>query len=257
MIHTALASVTFRHLSIKEIIELVKKAGLDGIEWGGDIHVPHGNLKTAKLVNKMTRDAGLEIVSYGSYYRVGVSEQKGIKFRDVLETAKLLDTSNIRVWAGNKSAKFIIPEERNRIVKESRRIAEMSKSYGIKISFEYHDHTLTDSAGSTRQFLEEIKHEDVRTYWQPYVDKSLDFNVRSIKELLDYISNFHVFYWYPDKNSRLLLEEGRKHWRNYLKILKKVNSKNYAILEFVKDNTMVNFIRDAALLKSLLKDLYS
>jgi sugar phosphate isomerase/epimerase len=41
MIHTALASVTFRHLTFEEIIELVRKAGLDGIEWGGDIHVPY------------------------------------------------------------------------------------------------------------------------------------------------------------------------------------------------------------------------
>jgi hypothetical protein len=45
MIRTGLVSVTFRQLSAEEIIKLVVCAGLEGIEWGGDIHVPHGDLK--------------------------------------------------------------------------------------------------------------------------------------------------------------------------------------------------------------------
>ena len=44
------------------IIEAVKAAGLDGIEWGGDVHVPHGDVETAKRVAKLMEEAGLEII---------------------------------------------------------------------------------------------------------------------------------------------------------------------------------------------------
>ena len=45
---TGLLSVTFRHLPFERIIELAAEAGLDGIEWGGDVHVPPGDLKQAE-----------------------------------------------------------------------------------------------------------------------------------------------------------------------------------------------------------------
>ena len=47
---TGLVSVTFRELASREIVALVANAGLDGIEWGGDVHVPHGELSTARQV---------------------------------------------------------------------------------------------------------------------------------------------------------------------------------------------------------------
>lgn len=66
---SGLVSVTFRNLAIKEIVKIVVEAGLDGIEWGGDIHVPHGDLQVAKQTMRMTEDAGLTVTAYGSYYR--------------------------------------------------------------------------------------------------------------------------------------------------------------------------------------------
>ena len=48
---TGLVSVTFRKLTPEKIIELVSEAGLNAIEWGGDVHVPHGDLKRAAEVD--------------------------------------------------------------------------------------------------------------------------------------------------------------------------------------------------------------
>ena len=90
MIKSGLVSITFRQLSPGDIIDLVKKAGLDGIEWGGDIHVPHGDIAKAEEVYSLTRDAGLDIPAYGSYYKVGESEQEGLAFNDVLISAAAL-----------------------------------------------------------------------------------------------------------------------------------------------------------------------
>jgi len=81
MIHPGLVSVTFRHLSAKNVVDLAVQAGLTGIEWGGDKHVPHGDLKIAKQVREYSIKAGLEVTAYGSYYRVGSSEKKNLHFR--------------------------------------------------------------------------------------------------------------------------------------------------------------------------------
>ena len=64
-----LVSITFRQLSAEKIVGLVSAAGLQGIEWGGDIHVPHGDVKRAEEVKRMTLDSGLEVSAYGSYYK--------------------------------------------------------------------------------------------------------------------------------------------------------------------------------------------
>lgn len=59
MIYTGLVSNTFRKLSPREIIALVVKAGLRGIEWGGDRYVSNGGLKHSRAVGRITVDAGL------------------------------------------------------------------------------------------------------------------------------------------------------------------------------------------------------
>ncbi|MCI6289144.1 MAG: sugar phosphate isomerase/epimerase, partial [Lentisphaeria bacterium] len=65
---TGLLSVIFRHLPFERIIELTAEAGLDGIEWGSDVHVPPGDLKQAEKIGEATRSAGLINFSYGSYW---------------------------------------------------------------------------------------------------------------------------------------------------------------------------------------------
>ena len=69
MIKTGMASVTFRQFDVDEVIRRTKEAGLMAIEWGGDVHVPHGDLDKARYTADKMRENGLEIASYGSYYR--------------------------------------------------------------------------------------------------------------------------------------------------------------------------------------------
>ncbi len=65
-LRSGLVSVTFRQLTPSAIITLVTRAGLDGIEWGGDVHVPHGDLVRARQVRQQTIQAGLQSAAYGS-----------------------------------------------------------------------------------------------------------------------------------------------------------------------------------------------
>src|SRR5687768_14765950 len=64
-IQPGLVSVTFRKLSPAEVVRVAVDAGLTSIEWGGDIHVPHGDLARAKEVAAMTTEAGLSASAYG------------------------------------------------------------------------------------------------------------------------------------------------------------------------------------------------
>jgi len=43
MIKIGLVSISFRDLFPKQIVDMVAEVGLDAIEWGGDVHVPHGD----------------------------------------------------------------------------------------------------------------------------------------------------------------------------------------------------------------------
>ena len=58
---TSVASVTFRRKSVCEVAELARRAGLDAIEWGGDIHVPPGNAQAARAALHCTRENGLTV----------------------------------------------------------------------------------------------------------------------------------------------------------------------------------------------------
>ena len=66
-----LCSITFRDKTVDEVITLVKKADLDAIEWGSDIHVPETDLSNAKAVAKKMAHANLIASSYGTYYKLG------------------------------------------------------------------------------------------------------------------------------------------------------------------------------------------
>ena len=42
-----LVSISFRSKSVEEIALAARDAGLEAIEWGGDVHTPHGDIAAA------------------------------------------------------------------------------------------------------------------------------------------------------------------------------------------------------------------
>ncbi|MCX7868671.1 MAG: hypothetical protein N2322_01855, partial [Terrimicrobiaceae bacterium] len=108
-----LVSISFRQLAPAEIVRLCTRAGLGLVEWGGDVHVPHGNLEAAKSVRRLTADAGLHTAAYGSYLRLGQPEPS---LEAVLDTAAELGAPVVRVWAGSKGSAEATPEDWSRVV---------------------------------------------------------------------------------------------------------------------------------------------
>ena len=251
MLHTGLLSITFRQLSANRIVDLTVDAGLDSIEWGGDVHVPHGNLTTARLVQCMTVDSGLFVSAYGSYYRLAEAESP--PFDAVLDTAETLGASHLRVWAGKRGSKDADADYRKAVIDDARRIVELAASRSIIISIEYHNNTLTDTLDSTLDLLSAVDHPNFRTYWQPPHTPDLDAKKHGLTTLLPSVTNVHVFHWHPDTQDRFPLADGESDWKDYIDILRTSDNDHVLSLEFVRHDDKAQFKADAKTFKSWMQ----
>jgi sugar phosphate isomerase/epimerase len=251
MIRPGLVSITFRALSPAEIVALVRSAGLRGIEWGGDIHVPHGDLASAREVRKRTQDAGLTVAAYGSYYRAAQSEPAGLPFARVLESAVELGAPIIRVWAGAAGSAAASPAGRAEVAADLRRVAALAAVARVGVSLEFHNGTLADTADSTARLLTEVGHANLSTYWQPQLGRDTAASAADLRRLLPRLSHLHVFHWLT-LSDRRPLAEGAAPWREYFDVAATAAGERYAMLEYVEGDAPANFLRDAATLKSWL-----
>lgn len=251
MIAPGLTSVTFRDKAPQEVVNLALEAGLMGIEWGGDIHVPPGHMDRAAEVNNLTRKSGLYVSAYGSYYTVGKSKDQGKCFADVLQTAGALGAPLIRIWAGDKGSRESTQGYRKKVLNETREIAEEAGQQGIRLAFEFHENTLNDSYEACYELLTDLNHTEVKTYWQPMHGAGPDVNGAGIDMILPWIAGVHVFHWWPDAEVRLPLRQGAGDWGAYIYRMSRIPRTIFGNLEFVKDDSTEQFLQDAATLLEL------
>lgn len=251
MIKSGIVSITFRNLSPEKIVALAEKAELSAIEWGGDVHVPHGDTEAARRTEQMTRDAGLEAAAYGSYYRAAESEKKGLLFADVLKTAEALGAPLIRVWAGSRNPEDADAGYREAVGTDINRIAEMAAGSGIRIACEFHEGTLTKTAESAAALIEETDHDNLSLLWQPPHRISSAQRSESLQRVMPYLENIHVFHWTDEDGvrQRRPLSEGETEWLRDLRAVSGSGTNHYALLEFVQDDDPECFLRDAAVLR--------
>ena len=253
-----LVSVSLRALAPADIVRAVAGCGLAAVEWGGDVHVPHGNTRVAREVAAMTADAGLACSSYGSYYRGPVSEQDGLRFASVLDTAEALGVDLVRIWAGSTGSAATEPAARAAMADHLRRIAEVAAGRRIRVGLEYHGNTLTDTDSSAAALLAEADHPNLLTYWQPHVDGDDDERVEGLEAVLPRLCALHVFHWQPDptgRSERRPLMEGRERWRRFLSVSSGADDAGTplpVLLEFVRGDTLEQLEHDAAVLRELL-----
>jgi sugar phosphate isomerase/epimerase len=252
MLLPGLVSITFRQLGPAAIIELVRTAGGRAIEWGGDIHVPHGDLVAARQVGDLTRAAGLEVAAYGAYYRLAVSETDGLPFARVLATALALGAPLVRVWAGNRSSQNADAASRAAVVADARRVAAAAHTAGIAVACEFHGGTLTDTNESARRFYSEVDHPNLKAYWQPPVGDTVEYGVAGLRSLLPRLANIHAFHWGPTPAQRQPLSAGAEPWRKYLAVARTTGQRHHVLLEYVADDDPANFTRDLATLREWL-----
>lgn len=249
MIRPGLVSITFRRLSPAEIVDLAAESRLEAIEWGGDVHVPHGDLAAARHAAAVTRDAGLAVAAYGSYYRVAEEDQP--PFETILETAVDLGADRIRVWAARRGSADADDAFRDRVASETRRIADLAAAENVRIIYEWHGGTLTDTTESAVALLRAVGHDNVGTYWQPLRRMPTEQCLAAMDAVAEWLAGLHVFTWDRETGERLPLSDGRDCWPQYL-TRAAAGRDMYALLEFVPDNDPAGLARDAETLRRWL-----
>lgn len=248
-----LVSISFRTLPAPEVLGLAKTAGLVAIEWGGDVHCPHGDEACARHVAAATTAAGMTVAAYGSYYRVGVSEAQGLSFASVLASAVALGAPVIRVWVGASGSASTSDTQRAAIIADARRIAAMSAHSGVRVLSEWHGGTLTDTVASGLDFLQTVDHSHFATVWQPGVGLSTEAALAELTAVLPWVEHLHVFHW--RQHERLPLSDGIDAWRRYLAVSATTGKVRSAALEFVRNDDPAQLVHDAETLLVLLAEI--
>lgn len=247
-----LCSVTLRALPPDRIIELAAECGLKGIEWGADVHVRPHDRATARTVAVQCGNAGLAVMSYGSYVEAG-SHITGQNFADVLEAAQALGAPNIRVWAGRRgvSSAEASLEDRNIAAHALHEMAAKAASLRISLSLEFHPHTLNDDASASHALLTAARHPNLYTYWQPRPGITLDEAATELEAIAPHLTHLHVFSW-TASGERRPLAEGADFWQPLLRRVKSMSTPHggprYALLEFVRGDAPDALRHDAATL---------
>ncbi|MDG4770188.1 TIM barrel protein [Solwaraspora sp. WMMD792] len=249
VLHSGMCSVTLRREPALTVLDVAARAGLRRVEWGGDVHVPPGDTRAAALVRAASQDRGVEVASYGSYFRAGADPDED--FAPVLASAVALGAPRIRIWAGTLGSAEASAEQRRAVVRSSRAAAEQAAAVGVELAFEYHSGTLTDTAESTLRLLADVDHPAVRTYWQPPLDLPDAAAVADLRQVLPWVDAVHVFSWWPGYH-RLPLTARDRLWRDVFAELRGAGRDFDTLLEFVIDDDPARVATEAASLAQLI-----
>ncbi len=251
-IHKGLVSVTFRQLNPVQIIDLAVKSGIDGIEWGADVHIKPGEFDKASTVLEYSNSQGIKVLSYASYYKSGFSDPQD--FDLVLQTAVKLQAPRIRVWAGNKDSSLFSELDYQQMVDDLHRVSALAQSLGIEVGIEFHIATYTDTSLSTQKLFKSLSGSALYSYWQPPLGAPLEDNLQTIRSLGKAIRMVHCFCWTLSNGAliRHPLKEGTDLWIDYLNELIQHTSIDTLSLEFVLDDLEKNFLEDALVLNTMV-----
>lgn len=244
-----LVSVSYRSLAPDALLSLAQSAGLRAIEWGGDIHVPSGKTEVARAVGDATRQAGLLVPEYGSYYRLGQPDRAAASA--VLACARVLSTPRVRIWAGGGNRASLSAAEYAAAVEDARRLC--FENPDLLFCLECHGGTITEDYRDALAFLTDTGCRNLRMFWQPNQFRSHMYNLQSLTALLPYVESVHVFSW--EGNERLPLSAHADRWAEYLRILRDAPAAQvYLLLEFLHDGRIESLLPAAQTLRQWMQN---
>lgn len=183
-------STSFRQIkNTKKIVKIASESAADCIEWGGDVHVK--DTETAKQVKMLCDEAGIEISSYGSYYRVG--SQKADEWKNICEIASAMGAKSIRVWLGDKDSEKTDEKTYAALVEDGKNICAVAKEYNLIICPECHDNTFNNNTDAFLRIRRDIGCDNFRTYFQSRY-KRLEYDLDRLERTLPYIESIHISY---------------------------------------------------------------
>ncbi len=258
MIAPGLCSVTFRSLSADDVIRVACGAGVVGIEWGADVHAPPGGGPTIAALAARSRDAGLEVVSYGSY--LGMAPPDGADDAGVdavLETASALGSPMVRIWTEFGVTPASSDAERRRVTERTGALVDRIADHGLLAALEFHPATLTETAASASRLLDALVRPTLRTHWQPDPTLPPGAALDELSLVTAHLAYLHVFAWGQSGiDDRHPLAEGEALWVPALTLADRegvpIPGRRYALCEYVRDDDPEQFAADARTLRRWL-----
>ncbi len=239
-----LCSVTFRKKSAAQVVLIAKKAGIDYIEWGGDIHVT--NAEEAKTVKSICDNEGIKISSYGSYFNTCEFDKD--KWIQTCKIAKTMDASSVRIWLGKKDSEETDDKEYRVLLENLKKMCDIAADYGLTVCPECHDNTFNNNTDAFLRLKKDLQKDNFKTYFQSRYFR-MEYDLDRIDRTFDFTENVHVSYRDLKKEQR-----HRKKDRSYLDtLLKKLIRKGFdgiVMVEFVDFDSELAFYRDIKKLKS-------
>lgn len=245
MYKTGLVSISFRSIDALELLDKVKSAELECIEWGSDVHAPKSDIEKLEMIAKKQEELGIKCSSYGTYFRFMKDDPE--ELHDYIKAAKILGTDILRLWCGTKGSKDMTAEDLGSLYRDAKRAAEIAEEYGVKLCMECHNDTLTDWKEPALELMKKINSPAFRMYWQPNQHRSLEENIAYAKMLAPYTEHLHVFNWAGD--NRFPLEDGIETWKTYLK---EFSDDKYLLLEFMPDDKIETLPTEAESLRKII-----
>jgi len=190
----SICTISFRHhlYSIDQIAHWAKSQQFDGIElWG--VHAK--NLRDDFHYGEEWLNAyGLETSMISDYLPLDADIDTMIKeTNDLSNIAKHWGTNKIRTFVGRKGSGQTSHQERKELVQKIRLICEELHTKGQYLLVETHPNTLADQLDSTINLLQEVHHPALRINFDVlHVWESGIHPIKAMKELLPYISHFHL-----------------------------------------------------------------
>ena len=183
-------STSFRQIKrIEKIVEIAVNAKIDCIEWGGDIHVR--SVDDAERAKELCDNAGIQICSYGSYYRAG--SDNADEWKKICEIASAMDAKSVRIWLGKADSEKTDDSTYKNILKDIKNICAVAKEYGLIVCPECHDNTFNNNTDAFLKIHNDVGCDNFRTYFQSRY-KRLEYDLDRIERTLPYIETIHISY---------------------------------------------------------------
>ena len=260
-ISPGLCSITFRSRSADEVLELAVRAGVEGIEWGADGHVPPGGGSPVQALRSRCRDAGVEVVSYGSYLGFAPAEADENGAIDaVLDSAEALGVPMVRIWTELGVSPASPADDRRRVTDRTARFADAIAARGLIAALEFHPHTLTETAASANELLTTLARPNLRTHWQPDPALPKQAALAELAQVTPHLAHVHTFFWGAGGiDDRRALADGVDLWPPALELADRDSAqlpgRRFALCEYVRDDDPEQFVADVDVLRRWLDAL--
>ncbi|MBP9988801.1 MAG: sugar phosphate isomerase/epimerase [Ruminococcus sp.] len=238
-------SVTLRKYTIDEVVEAAVKAEADFIEWGSDVHIK--SQEDAHKAKRLCDENGIKITAYATYYKIGCNDLS--EWKKLCEIGEILGAEYIRTWLGQKGSEETDEKEYLALIEETKKMSDIAKQFGLIICNECHPHTYNDTTASSVKYLKDVSRDNVRTYYQSwYRDEAGDRE--KLFELISYVQNVHLSFSELIKFQRFHKKD-RAFIDKILSWLKELDFSGNLIIEFTKDDSVENLVKDLKKLKSM------